>query len=533
MSKFNKNETVTAARPSGPIASTDEVTRTGEGGRAHRRGVKDELFLLAVSNMVGEQTFYEGSTERDLRFRSLIEQVAVFDPDWLTRFARWLRADANMRSASLVVAAEGVHARLASGLSGGNRTLIESVLQRADEPGEMLAYWTSRFGRAVPMPVKRGIADAVERLYTQRSVIKYDTASKGYRFGDVLDLTHPDASSAEQAALYEYILARRHNREGIVLGEPLWLLRNRERLFAMPQEERREVVVAAALASTSITAGQQMLREAGMTWETLATWLDGPMDRAAWEAIIPSMGYMALLRNLRNFDQANVSDTVADRVIKTLVDPEQVANSRQLPMRFLSAYRAAPSLRWGHALETALNLSMGNVPSLRGSTLILWDCSGSMNDRLSARSDLTRRDAAGVFAGALAMRAERATLVQFGQGSKEIRLTRAGSVLRLIDHAPDMGGTATSRAVQRHYSGHDRVVIVTDEQYNGGYFSYDGGDPGKVLSESVPLYTWNLAGYRSGGQTGTRNRWTFGGLSDQGFGMIPLIEAGRTGQWPF
>ena len=64
------------------------------------------------------------------------------------------------------------------------------------------------------------------------------------------------------------------------------------------------------------------------------------------------MGYMALLRNLRNFDQAGVSDEVAATVAAQLADPDEVARSRQLPMRFLSAYRAAPSLRWAYALET-------------------------------------------------------------------------------------------------------------------------------------------------------------------------------------
>ena len=42
-----------------------------------------------------------------------------------------------------------------------------SVLQRADEPGELLAYWLAAHGRAVPKPVKRGVADAAVRLYTR------------------------------------------------------------------------------------------------------------------------------------------------------------------------------------------------------------------------------------------------------------------------------------------------------------------------------------------------------------------------------
>jgi hypothetical protein len=71
-------------------------------------------------------------------------------------------------NAPVVLAAEAVRARLAAGLEGGNRQLVGSVLHRADEPGEMLAYWTSRYGRTVPKPVKRGIADAVARLYDER-----------------------------------------------------------------------------------------------------------------------------------------------------------------------------------------------------------------------------------------------------------------------------------------------------------------------------------------------------------------------------
>jgi hypothetical protein len=92
---------------------------------------------------------------------------------------------------------------------------VASALQRADEPGEALAYRMAAHGRTVPKPVKRGIADAVARLYHERSLLKYDTASHGFRFGDVLDLTHPSpaADKAWQGALFAYALDRRHGRD--------------------------------------------------------------------------------------------------------------------------------------------------------------------------------------------------------------------------------------------------------------------------------------------------------------------------------
>src|SRR5690606_14590517 len=130
-------------------------------------------------------------------------------------FLPWLRDEANLRTAPVVAALEAVKARLDAGLDGGNRRLVASVLRRPDEPGEALAYWISTYGRAVPTPVKRGIADAVRRLYGERALVKYDTATRGFRFGDVLDLVHPapDPAKPWQGDLFRHALDRRHRRD--------------------------------------------------------------------------------------------------------------------------------------------------------------------------------------------------------------------------------------------------------------------------------------------------------------------------------
>src|SRR5690242_9074645 len=186
MSKFNK-----PAAATGPVRSGGTMTTTFEGGPAWSRDARSDLFLLAVTNLVGEDTFYEAAGTRDDRYRSLVRTVAVEDVDWLGRFIPWLRGEANMRSAAVVAAAEAVKARLDAGLPGGGRQLVNAACQRADEPGELLAYWTARYGRAIPKPVKRGLADAVVRLYNERSLLKYDSDGAGFRFADVIDLVHP------------------------------------------------------------------------------------------------------------------------------------------------------------------------------------------------------------------------------------------------------------------------------------------------------------------------------------------------------
>ena len=245
------------------------------------------------------------------------------------------------------------------------------------------------------------------------------------------------------------------------------------------------------------------------------------------------MGFMAQLRNLRNLDEAGVPDEVAGDIIARLTDPEQVAKSRQFPFRFLSAYRAAPSLRWAYPLERALNLSMANVPALQGRTLVLVDRSGSMFDAVSAKSGLNRADTAALFGTALALRSEHADLVEFGTHSQPVQFRRSESVLKVIAQFNAMGGTNTADAVRRHYRDtfHSRVVIVTDEQAWGGYY---GAEPTSLVPAHIPVYTWNLAGYQRGhGPSGSGNRHTFGGLTDVAFRMIPLLEAGHDASWPW
>ncbi|MBH0776025.1 TROVE domain-containing protein [Nocardia bovistercoris] len=536
MSKFNLARVRRAA--TSPV--TTEATpsgRTHEGGPGYARSVRAELFLLAVSNMVGEDTFYESANTRDNRYATLVRAATLADPDWTARLLRWLRSTANMRSAALVGAAEFAKARLDAGEPGMSRQVIDAVLQRADEPGELLAYWTATYGRAVPKPVKRGIADAVRRLYDERSLLKWDGAARGFRFADVIELTHPTAAADKpwQGAVFEHALDRRHGNRTVDLPAELTVLRARAELAAMPVEQRRALC-------TDVERARTVLREAGMTWESVAGWLQGPLDAAVWEALIPSMGYMAKLRNLRNFDEAGVGDAVAAEVAAELADPRLVARSRQLPMRFLSAYRAAPSLRWGHALERALNHSLANVPALAGRTLVLVDTSSSMAATFSRDGTLKRWDAAVVFGLALATRCAHADVISYSSGGEYHGRTYPASVafeprahepvLRAVRRWQDDGyfigwGTDTAGAVRTHYARHDRVVILTDEQASDG-------DVGKALPATVPLYTWNLAGYRYGhARSGTPYRHAFGGLTDAGFQMIPLLESGRDARWPF
>lgn len=270
MSKFN---TPTKARAAavGPIKTKSKTTQTAEGGEGHLRDARSELFLLAVTNMVGENTFYETGNARDSRFVKLIRKLATKDPEWAAGMLAWLRGpEANMRSAALVGAAEYVHARLEAGLHGDNRHVISSVLQRADEPGEMLAYWIANYGRPIPKPIKRGIGDAATRLYNERSLLKYDTESHGFRFGDVVDLVRPVPRNARQSDLFRHAIDRRHNRDNDI-ADSLTAVHARADLIALPSKERH-AFMRLVQAGDPVASEKFRLAMAGQ-WEWPKSWL--------------------------------------------------------------------------------------------------------------------------------------------------------------------------------------------------------------------------------------------------------------------
>lgn len=506
-------------RVDAPVKTTEANTLTHEGARGWSRDAKSELFLLAVTNMVREDTFYESADDRDRRFNELVRVVTTQDPEWVRSFIPWLRNDANMRSASVVAAVEYVKA----GGPQGRQTIADAI-SRADEPMEVLGCWLSTYGKPIPKPIKRGVAQGLVNKVNQHSAIKYGSQSRGITMADAIDLTHPKPQDDKQARLFRYLLDRKgDNVENV---------------------REYDLDVIAAADEFNKTGGES---GKAVTWEQESS--SGKID---WTTRILSdeLGYMAMLRNLRNFDEAEISDAAYARVVTRLTNPDEVARSRQFPMRFLSAYKAVKGLRWAGALEQALQLSLRNVPGLSGRTLVLVDMSGSMASPLSARSDLERWEAALVFGMAVANRAENADLFLYSNDHRREDPSRA--ILRVAEGLKSeqgrgmygrqtalWGGTQTWATIDQVWSGHDQIVLITDEQHSGIRRSYyDQVDPQPILDRikrsSTRMYTFNVAGYEpAGAPAGEDGMFTFGGLNDAAFKAIPLLEAGQSASWPW
>jgi TROVE domain len=485
-----------------------KTTTNADGFAAFKRTPKSDLFLLALGRFFGESSYYEKDATQ--RFVELVHKVTKSDPEWVAAFLRYLRHDANIRTSAIVGAVEYVRA---GGPNG--RTVVRSVISRGDEPAEMLAYFINNYGKRIPQPIKRGIADSASRLYTERNYARWDSASSAVRFADVVELTHPRPETNWQSDLFRYAIESRHGRgsfEGKVLPSLLARSQCKTRADWLDQLEAGNPTVS---------------------WENVSSAGGGSMTAAEWLACFEHMGYMAKLRNLRNLDNAGVSVKDKRRIGEALADPEAVAKSRQLPMRFLSAYKAVKNDVWASYLAEALDNSLVNVPKVKGKWLVLVDASGSMNARLSDKSELSYYEAATVFAAAFA-KANNATIRTYsGSLSPVYGLDKAKSTLQIVNDLAQRkfwfgGGTSTAPCLAKAFKegDFDHVLLLTDEQYNWG------GSPSASVPKSVPLYTFNLAGYRASQSEMDLNRVTIGGLNDSAFTMIATIEDLKN-KWPW
>ncbi|MBQ9901005.1 MAG: TROVE domain-containing protein [Clostridia bacterium] len=371
--------------------NTDK-TQNRQGFPAYRMELKERLVTAVLTTMFGEPKFH-GSTDTDIV--RLATQCAATDPAFLCKLACYARNNNNLRSVSHVLCC--VIAREAHEFT---RRTVRNIVVRPDDITEILACYKQMYGKPFPNALKREIAQVIQR-FDEYQLAKYNR-SGAVKIRDVLRITHPVPKDAQTEALFRKVL---------------------DDTLATPY-----------------------------TWETELSRKGNTKE--VWDELIASgkVGYMALLRNLRNIVRSGANITP---VLHTLSDPEQVKKSRQLPFRFYSAYLTLLgenilSANIHRALEKALEVSVENMEQIPGRTLIAIDVSGSMGSRVSAKSEVRCCDIASLL-GAMASRiCDDATVCYFDE---------AGS-WSSFDHS---GYTV------RHYGKYDSILeICKNSRFYGG-----------------------------------------------------------------
>lgn len=409
--------------------------KTHEGAAAKRIDAMAQLRRSVCSTFLWEKQFYEDGEDIAERVGRLAQDV---DLEQLAALAIELRTDAKLRHMPLLLAAAMARK------GGGNdvvKNTIHHIIQRPDEMGELLAIHARLNG--VGPDMLKGVVPAQMRKGIARAFTKFDAYQLGkynrktaITLKDVLCLTHPIPKDDAQSALWRQLL------DGTLPAPDTW-----------------EVGLSAGGDKSEVFT--RLLKEG-------------------------KLGYLALLRNLRNMVAADVD---LDLVKEAILARQGAHNV--LPFRYVAAARACPQLE--PVLDQALSEAILDMRPFEGRTLILVDVSYSMTHKLSFQSDLTRMDAAATLASVF--HGDR-RVVTFSNRHVEVPPRNGMAGVDAIIKSQIHSGTKLGEAVQwANTQKHDRLIVITDEQVQGTV-------PNPVCDKA---YMINVASYQNGVGYG---RWT-------------------------
>jgi hypothetical protein len=456
------------------LSKQKNVTVNYQGAKAYKMTPEMELYTAVVTTGLND-SFYESGDGRLERIKALMQKCS---PEFTAKLAIYARTQMYMRSVPLVLTVE--LAKAASGTSDISK-MVNGVIQRADEIAELLAYYqlaNKREGvkklNGLSKQLQKGLAVSFNK-FDEYQFAKYNR-NTDVKLRDALFLVHPKAKDEAQQELFNKIAAD-------TLATPYTWETELSQLGQVKFYNEHEKQKAFAL---------------------------------KWEELIASkkVGYMALMRNLRNILDAGVSQSHIQMVCEYLADEKAVANSKQLPFRYLSAYRELKdhSSRYTsavlEALEDAVMQSAGNIKGFdyNTSVVIACDVSGSMQKTISAKSSIMLYDIGLMLGMLMQSRCKNVISGMFGDSWKIINMPKCNVLANVMEYYRREGevGYATNgylviEDLIRRKEKADKVMFFTDVQmYNNNVFANSFENSWKrykAIAPNAKLYLFDLAGY--------------------------------------
>ncbi|MCU0430185.1 MAG: TROVE domain-containing protein [Cytophagaceae bacterium] len=486
---------------------TNQELNNYEGGKAFRLTPEWELYSAVVTASLSDM-MYEKADDRLARIISLI---SISDPLFVAQLAIYTREKMHLRSVPLVLAVE--LAKIHSGDSLVKNTVYR-IIQRADEITELLAYYQAsnkRIGtkklNKLSKQLQKGVAEAFGK-FDEYQFAKYNREAQ-VKLRDALFIVHPKATNEQQQALFNKIV-----------------------------KDTLEIPYTWEVELSRL--GQQ--KYATKENQHLAF-------KAKWEELILSgrLGYMALLRNLRNILELQVSSDAMKKVGEILSSETQVRNSKQLPFRFLSAYREVQKVNSSYVgfimdcLEKAVFISAENIKGfdLNTRVLIASDVSGSMYSAISKNSSIQNYDIGLILSMLMRNRSTNVETGIFGDTWTLIHLPKAGVLgnsQKLRSMEGQVGYSTNGFLVIKDLIARkqkmDKILFFTDMQLwdstNGTHsLSNEWNIYKKSIAPEAKLYLFDLAGH---GQVAVslkdRDVFLIAGWSDKVFDVLNAIENG-------
>lgn len=478
MSKFNTK-----------ASSTLEVVENHQGGSSIKLDPKLELIGILATGI--ETKYYETEDERSKRLSEVLSQVAKKDTEFAAKSLIYARTIMGQRTVTHLGAVE--LAKYLSGSELGKRFFSKrdrkknqgGIVFRLDDMLEISAcYMAKNPGKVLPNALKRGFKLALESA-DKYELAKYQAKGKSVSLVDLVNLVHPKPSEQMKSVF-----------EKLMKGELKQFNTVEDKNVAAGQR------VAAKLASGEITQADadKELQEA-------------KEDNYAELIRTKKIGYLALLRNLRNILK-NTSDTTLIQdtcnllteesfVRRSLVFPHQIDLALEI---LLLEFSASQCREFAKALNTAYELAIPNLVDLfpYGRTAVVIDTSGSMHSssqvRVEGKSINKYPIDKAALIGATLSKGIGADLYQFSSSCEEIKYNPNDSVNSIkkvaLSQEGRVGHGTSFESIFRTLNGkYERVFIISDLQggdnilRNSSYQTYCNKH-GKPV-----IYTIDIQGY--------------------------------------
>ena len=453
MSRFNVKKTP-------PAPDTSNLA----GGKAYKESTKLELVSILLTSFLNDK-FYESANSQANRLVEAIKNLP--DKKFAAKAAIYARNVFGMRSITHLTAA--IIAGTVKGVSW-TKDFFYKVFFRPDDMLETMSLYFTLFTknmRPVPNSLKKAIKAKFENPkknggFDEYQLAKYRKSENAISLVDLINLTHP--SPEKNSAIHK-------------------LIRNTLKLTGKTWEAK--------------------LSEAGKADDVEEA------KAGAWESLLSSgkLGYMALLKNLRNIN-ATGNSNIIDLAVSELLNVEKLKASKVFPFRFFTAYKelqkAGASRKLLNAVHDAVDLSLRNIPDLPGKTLIALDVSGSMTSPINSRtsyrsvnpSALSIMDVSAMFAAALYKHLD-ADLIRFQSSASYYNTTTRLSTLKLAEDLVNTtyGGTNFESIFKTANKKYDRIIILSDMQSWIGSTISSFKTYKSTYQANPYLYCMDFAGY--------------------------------------
>ncbi len=529
----------TSPRTGAAISPTygQATKKNREGFPAFDRTPEEDTLSVLLTNTLGN-TFYVDEKSLVDETVGVLKKMAEKDVEFLAKALVYARQKGLMKLAP-VVGLTVLSAHDDDKKKTAFRQVFPHVVRIPDDLREFVLLCRSKKIRTGLGGVANTCVKNFLRHLSEYHGVKYGSAaSKDITLRDIFRMAHPNPNeksksncsddkaherleSGAQAELFSWVVNGCEAEKPIKLNPQVAALERVKRT-----DDEKEIIA--------------LVREHKLPWEVVIPSV-GKMTTGIWKALLESMPYMALLRNLNTMERHKVfEDTkTVEAIAKRISDPEQVRRSKQFPFRFYNAYNSFDGNQTiREAIAEALEQSFANLPEIEGTVCVSNDISSSMGFTPMPKGKGHLCEIAGLFGAALFKKCKDAVLLPFDTSVHPDlgRVSRKDTIMSITRRIGiHQGGTdigAPIRHLREKGKKVDVFIGLTDnEDWAGRGFLTAWEQYKREVNPKAKAFLVTLAPYRDYvAPKDYPDVWFVYGWSDAVLKYIPLVLSGGQDQ---